>query len=91
MNFALSERVPLVVYLRHATCSQGTGSAYGKSSRLTTVDRGAGYDASDSFIDDAEAVSVDAIFHSLKNIKFEKKILRDICDFLVIIRLRFTF
>lgn len=37
--------------------SQGTGSAYSKGSRLTTVDRGVGYDASDSFIDDTEAVS----------------------------------
>lgn len=36
---------------------QGSGSSYGKASRLTTVDRGAGYDASDSFIDDTEAVS----------------------------------
>jgi HPC2 and ubinuclein domain len=40
--------------------SQGTGSAYSKASKLTTVDRGAGYDASDSFIDDTEAVSVGA-------------------------------
>lgn len=37
---------------------QGSGSSYGKSSRLTTVDRGAGYDATDSFIDDTEAVSL---------------------------------
>lgn len=40
---------------------QGTGSAYSKSSstnKLTNVDRGAGYDISDSFIDDTEAVSL---------------------------------
>lgn len=37
--------------------SQGGGSSYSKSSRLMNVDRGAGYDASDSFIDDTEAVS----------------------------------
>lgn len=39
------------------SCSQGSGSAYGKASRLTIVDRGAGYDATDSFIDDTENVS----------------------------------
>lgn len=37
--------------------SQGSGSAYSKSSKLSNVDRGAGYDVSDSFIDDTEAVS----------------------------------
>lgn len=38
-------------------CPQGSGTAYGASSRLSLVDRGAGYDASDTFIDDTEAVS----------------------------------
>lgn len=38
--------------------SQGSGTAYGSAtSRLPLVNRGAGYDATDSFIDDTEAVS----------------------------------
>lgn len=46
------------LFLLFVFLSQGSGSSYGKSSRLTTVDRGAGYDATDSFIDDTEAVSL---------------------------------
>lgn len=58
VSLSLFEHVSFVVYamllIGHL---QGAGSAYGgKVSRLTTVDRGAGYDASDSFIDDTEAV-----------------------------------